>query len=138
MLFSLQGLIVATPTGSTAYAAAAGSSMVHPSVPAIILAPICPHSLSFRPIVVPSGVDIRISVSEDSRHTAWASFDGRNRREIKQGESVLVTTSKWCLPCVTDGDHLSDWFRSLSQCLNWNYRLQQKGFDGRASSEADE
>jgi len=47
------GLIISTPTGSTAYAMAAGASMCHPSVPSIIIAPICPHSLSFRPIVVP-------------------------------------------------------------------------------------
>ncbi|XP_065842240.1 NAD kinase-like [Oscarella lobularis] len=130
------GLIVATPTGSTAYSAAAGSSMVHPSVPAIILAPICPHSLSFRPILVPSGVSIKICVADDSRHTAWASFDGRNRQEIKQGDSILVTSSKWPLPCVTKGDHLTDWFRSLSECLNWNYRLRQKSLDDEASKES--
>lgn len=54
------GLIISTPTGSTAYAAAAGASMVHPNVPAIVIAPICPHSLSFRPIVVPAGVEIKV------------------------------------------------------------------------------
>jgi len=54
------GLIVSTPTGSTAYAAAAGASMIHPSVPAIMVTPICPHSLSFRPIVVPAGVELKV------------------------------------------------------------------------------
>lgn len=54
------GLIVSTPTGITAYAVAAGASMVHPSVPAIMVTPICPHSLSFRPIVVPAGVDLKV------------------------------------------------------------------------------
>lgn len=54
------GLIISSPTGSTAYAMAAGASMCHPSVPAIIICPICPHSLSFRPIVVPAGVDLRV------------------------------------------------------------------------------
>ncbi|CAG2122000.1 unnamed protein product, partial [Medioppia subpectinata] len=57
------GLIVSTPTGSTAYAVAAGASMIHPSVPAIMVTPICPHSLSFRPIVVPAGVELKICVS---------------------------------------------------------------------------
>lgn len=56
------GLIVSTPTGSTAYAAAAGASMIHPSVPAILVTPICPHSLSFRPIVVPAGVELKVSL----------------------------------------------------------------------------
>lgn len=56
------GLIVSTPTGSTAYAVAAGASMIHPSVPAIMVTPICPHSLSFRPIVVPAGVELKVSI----------------------------------------------------------------------------
>ncbi|KAG8334040.1 hypothetical protein J6590_098373, partial [Homalodisca vitripennis] len=80
------GLIVSTPTGSTAYAVAAGASMIHPSVPAIMVTPICPHSLSFRPIVVPAGVELKISVSPDSRNTAWVSFDGRNRQELFHGD----------------------------------------------------
>ncbi|XP_069753626.1 NAD kinase-like isoform X2 [Narcine bancroftii] len=53
------GVIVSTPTGSTAYAAAAGASMMHPNVPAIMITPICPHSLSFRPIVVPAGMELK-------------------------------------------------------------------------------
>ncbi|KAK3854917.1 hypothetical protein Pcinc_038647, partial [Petrolisthes cinctipes] len=82
------GLIVSTPTGSTAYAVAAGASMIHPSVPAIMLTPICPHSLSFRPIVVPAGVELKIAVSKDSRNTAWVSFDGRKRQELFHGDSL--------------------------------------------------
>lgn len=54
------GLIVSTPTGSTAYSGSAGGSMVHPSVPCIMVTPICPHSLSFRPIVVPAGVELKV------------------------------------------------------------------------------
>jgi len=57
----LLGLIISTPTGSTAYAVAAGASMIHPSVPAIMVTPICPHSLSFRPIVVPAGVELSVN-----------------------------------------------------------------------------
>lgn len=72
--------------GSTAYALAAGASMIHPSVPAIMVTPICPHSLSFRPIVVPAGVELKISVSPDSRNTSWVSFDGRNRQELRHGD----------------------------------------------------
>lgn len=59
---SFTGVIVSTPTGSTAYAAAAGASMIHPNVPAIMITPICPHSLSFRPIVVPAGVELKVSL----------------------------------------------------------------------------
>jgi NAD+ kinase len=55
------GIIIATPTGSTAYSLAAGASMVHPSVSCMVVTPICPHSLSFRSIVVPAGVEISVS-----------------------------------------------------------------------------
>ena len=60
LMFILSGLIVSTPTGSTAYAVAAGASMVHPSVAAILVTPVCPHSLSFRPIILPAGVELKV------------------------------------------------------------------------------
>lgn len=80
------GLIISTPTGSTAYSGSAGGSMVHPSVPCIMVTPICPHSLSFRPIVVPAGVELKISISPDSRNTSWVSFDGRNHQQLLHGD----------------------------------------------------
>ncbi|XP_065353829.1 NAD kinase-like isoform X3 [Cloeon dipterum] len=123
------GLIVSTPTGSTAYAVAAGASMIHPSVPAIMVTPICPHSLSFRPIVVPAGVELKISVSPDSRNTSWVSFDGRNRQELKHGDSLRVTTSIYPVPSICAQDQISDWFDSLAECLHWNVRKRQKHLD---------
>lgn len=137
------GLIVSTPTGSTAYAVAAGASMIHPSVPAIMVTPICPHSLSFRPIVVPAGVELKISVSPDSRNTAWVSFDGRNRQELIHGDSLHVTTSIYPVPSICAQDQISDWFASLAECLHWNVRKKQKAMDelsdlSRSSSMANE
>ncbi|CAL4060149.1 unnamed protein product, partial [Meganyctiphanes norvegica] len=123
------GLIVSTPTGSTAYAVAAGASMIHPSVPAIMVTPICPHSLSFRPIVVPAGVELKIAVSRDSRNTAWVSFDGRKRQELKHGDSLRVTTSIYPVPSICAEDQIADWFASLDECLRWNDRKRQKHFD---------
>ncbi len=70
-LLSLPGVIVSTPTGSTAYAVAAGASMIHPNVPAIMITPICPHSLSFRPIVVPAGVELKVN----PQHLLLFGFD---------------------------------------------------------------
>merc|ERR1712241_314470 len=120
------GLIVSTPTGSTAYAVAAGASMMHPSVPAIMVTPICPHSLSFRPIVVPAGVELKITVSPDSRNTAWVSFDGRRRQELEHGDSLHVTTSIYPVPSICSQDQISDWFASLADCLHWNERKKQR------------
>lgn len=56
------GIMLATPTGSTAYSVAAGGSMVHPNVPAILLTPICPHSLTFRPVILPDYAEIILKV----------------------------------------------------------------------------
>eukprot|EP00794_Sanderia_malayensis_P015212 gene15212-16783_t len=114
------GLIISTPTGSSAYAAAAGASMVHPAVPGIVIAPICPQSLSFRPIVVPAGIELKVHLSSDSKRSAWASFDGRNRKEITKSKCIRITTSIYPLPCVVSSSHLSDWFESLAECRHWN------------------
>ncbi|XP_078413902.1 NAD kinase-like isoform X4 [Cetorhinus maximus] len=119
------GVIVSTPTGSTAYAAAAGASMIHPNVPAIMITPICPHSLSFRPIVVPAGVDLQIMLSPDARNTAWVSFDGRKRQEICHGDSITITTSCYPVPSICFRDPVNDWFDSLAECLHWNVRKKQ-------------
>eukprot|EP00117_Sycon_ciliatum_P033449 scpid36589/ scgid25733/ NAD kinase; Poly(P)/ATP NAD kinase len=123
------GLIVATPTGSTAYAAAAGASMVHPSVQAMVVTPICPHSLSFRPIMVPGGVKIEVKVPLDGRGTGAVSCDGKNRQELARGDSVSISMSIYPLPCIDGADHVSDWFTSLSSCLHWNARTKQKQLD---------
>jgi len=123
------GLIVSTPTGSTAYAVAAGASMIHPSVPAIMVTPICPHSLSFRPIVVPAGVELKICVADDSRNSAWVSFDGRKRQELLLGDCLRVTTSIYPVPSICSEDQISDWFDSLAECLHWNVRKKQRQFD---------
>ncbi|XP_038076804.1 NAD kinase-like isoform X2 [Patiria miniata] len=123
------GLIISTPTGSTAYAAAAGAAMMHPNVPAILITPICPHTLSFRPIVVPAGVELMIMVSPDARHTAWVSLDGRNRQEIHKGWCLRITTSVFPVASICSADQISDWFDGLVECLHWNTRHQQKALN---------
>ncbi|XP_074074814.1 NAD kinase isoform X2 [Macrotis lagotis] len=129
------GVIVSTPTGSTAYAAAAGASMIHPNVPAIMITPICPHSLSFRPIVVPAGVELKITLSPEARNTAWVSFDGRRRQEICHGDSISITTSCYPLPSICFRNPVSDWFESLAECLHWNVRKKQNHFSGEEEEE---
>jgi NAD+ kinase len=73
------GICVATPTGSTAYNLAAGGSLCHPDNPVILITAICAHTLSFRPIILPDAVVLRIGVPYDARSSSWASFDGRER-----------------------------------------------------------
>ncbi|XP_064423759.1 NAD kinase [Latimeria chalumnae] len=132
------GVIVSTPTGSTAYAAAAGASMIHPNVPAIMITPICPHSLSFRPIIVPAGVELKIMLCPNARNTAWVSFDGRKRQEIRHGDSITITTSCYPLPSICFRDPVNDWFESLAECLHWNVRKKQNHFGAEEEEEEEE
>ncbi|KND00933.1 uncharacterized protein SPPG_04034 [Spizellomyces punctatus DAOM BR117] len=124
------GLVLSTPTGSTAYSLSAGGSLVHPEVPSVLVTPICPHTLSFRPMLLPDSTDIRIQVPRDSRTSAWASFDGRHRIELKKGDYVTVTMSRWPMPTVCEVDQGTDWSESLRRCLHWNERTRQKPFVG--------
>lgn len=89
------GLTVSTPTGSTAYSLSAGGSLVHPQIPALLITPICPHTLSFRPMLLPDSMELRICVPYNSRSTAWASFDGRGRVELKR-KHTLPQIITWC------------------------------------------
>lgn len=120
------GIIMSTPTGSTAYSMSAGGSMVHPSVPAILFTPICPHSLSFRPIVFPDSAKLRIQISEDARSHAWASFDGKSRQQLRRGDGLLVQMNLFPVPTVNKTDHTGDWFQSLDRAFNFNGRATQK------------
>ncbi|XP_010534740.1 PREDICTED: NAD kinase 2, chloroplastic-like isoform X1 [Tarenaya hassleriana] len=120
------GVIVATPTGSTAYSTAAGGSMVHPNVPCMLFTPICPHSLSFRPVILPDSARLELKIPEDARSNAWVSFDGKRRQQLSRGDSVRIYMSEHPLPTVNKSDQTGDWFRSLIRCLNWNERLDQK------------
>ncbi|KAI9326922.1 ATP-NAD kinase-like domain-containing protein [Zopfochytrium polystomum] len=124
------GLVVATPTGSTAYSLSANGSMVHPSVPTICVTPICPHTLSFRPMLLPDSIEFKVVVpARGSRtSTAWASFDGKNRTELCSGDFVSVTMSKYPVPTVCADDQSKDWIESLRRCLNFNVRTKQKEF----------
>ncbi|KAF5326131.1 hypothetical protein D9611_000135 [Ephemerocybe angulata] len=122
------GLTISTPTGSTAYSLSAGGSLVHPEIPAILVTPICPHTLSFRPILLPDSMELRICVPYNSRSTAWASFDGRGRVELKQGDHIRVTASKYPFPTVCADKQSTDWFHAISRTLKWNERERQKSF----------
>lgn len=120
------GIIFSTPTGSTAYSMAAGGSVVHPVVPAILVTPICPHVLSFRSMVFPDHVVIRCTVPKNARADACVSFDGRYRRLLHRGDSVVIRMSPYPVPTIDRSDHTADWLSSLKRNFNFNTRAQQK------------
>ncbi|MCJ1396589.1 hypothetical protein MMC18_009480 [Xylographa bjoerkii] len=123
------GVCVATPTGSTAYNLAAGGSLCHPENPVILVSAICAHTLSFRPIILPDTVVLRIGVPYDARTSSWASFDGRERVELCPGDYVTISASRYPFANVMpQGRRSEDWVKSISRTLQWNSRQRQKSF----------
>jgi NAD+ kinase len=110
------GLIISTPTGSTAYALSAGGSLLHPSVSGWILVPIAPHNLSNRPIVLPDDCEIVIEILSDRE--ASANFDMQSLASIEQGDRVVVRRAAHAAQFL----HPLGWnyFDSLRHKLHWN------------------
>ena len=87
------GIIVATPTGCTAYALSAGGPILHPTLAAMVLVPICPHTLSDRPIVVKSDSVVEMILTGDTDQTAQVTFDGQTNFPIRYGDRVYIRRS---------------------------------------------
>ncbi|XP_043692476.1 putative NAD kinase 3 [Telopea speciosissima] len=127
------GLILSTTSGSTAYSLAAGGSMVHPQVPGILFTPICPHSLSFRPLILPEYAILRVQVPFNSRGHTWASFDGKDRKQLAPGDALVCSMAPWPVPTACQLDSTSDFLHSIHDGLHWNLRKTQS-FDGPLDS----
>ena len=110
------GLIVASPTGSTAYALSAGGPMLHPSIPGWVLVPIAPHTLSNRPIVLSDTSEIAIELVNG--RDASASFDMQSLASLNRGDRILVRRSDYCVRFL----HPRGWnyFDTLRRKLRWN------------------
>jgi NAD+ kinase len=115
------GLIVASPTGSTAYSMAAGGPIVHPLVDALLLTPIAPHTLTNRPIVIPSTTAVRVTPALEGPHcSAYASFDGQSGLELVHGD--VVTVEKAVRPLKIIRAESRGYFAVLRQKLKWGER----------------
>lgn len=88
--YRADGLIVATPTGSTAYALSAGGPIVYPSLRVIVLAPICPHTLSNRPVLLPDSFELKIRVKADDQG-AMLTCDGQESAALGPTDTILIT-----------------------------------------------
>ena len=114
------GLIISTPTGSTAYSLAAGGPIVEPTVPAIIISPICPHSLTQRPIVIPDRFEIAVTVSDQPGHVLL-TLDGQEVIPLKQHDIVkVVRYKKFSLKVISSPTR--DYFGVLREKLKFGMR----------------
>lgn len=130
------GMIISTPTGSTAYSLSTGGSIVHPLVNSLLVTPICPRSLSFRPLVLPSNTPITLRLSEKNRgRELEVSIDGRRRSrgvgvgmEVRVNGEHITKGQQWTggVPCVMrhakSGSEDDDgWVGGLNGLLKFNY-----------------
>lgn len=113
------GLVIASPTGSTAYALSAGGPILHPTLEAFVLAPICPHTLSARPIAVNSRSEIEINLihADDCR----VHFDGQTHRDMQIGDRVVIQRARNTVRLLQPVDH--NYYDTLRQKLRWGEKL---------------
>jgi NAD+ kinase len=110
------GLIVATPTGSTAYALSSGGPIIHPSLSVMALVPVCPHTLSNRPIVISS--ECRVEIVIRSADDARAHFDSHSHFELRAGDRIVVQRYAHAISLLHPVGH--SYYGMLREKLNWN------------------
>lgn len=117
--YKADGLIISTPTGSTAYSLSAGGPIVYPTVNAVCLTPICPHMLTNRPLIVPSEMPIRI-VSKARDEDAYLTVDGQIGSPLEGGDAVECSISDFDVLLISTPD--KTFFDVLRQKLKWGER----------------
>lgn len=115
--YSADGLIVATPTGSTAYSLAAGGPVIHPQVPGIILTPICPFTLTNRPLIVPEAAKIKIKLVEGASDNIL-TFDGQKGLEINDQDEIFIQKGPHPINMITLPGR--QYFDILKNKLKWS------------------
>ena len=111
------GLIVATPTGSTAYALSGGGPILHPSLDAIVLVPICPHTLTSRPVVVGGGSVIEVVLGDGAETAVQLSCDGRAKVELAPGDRISIRKHRPDLRLIHPAGH--EYYATLRAKLHW-------------------
>ena len=114
------GLIVATPTGSTAYNLAAGGPIVEPSVDAILVTPIAPHTLTNRPIIIPAAAAVRVQPHIDSRDEVFVTFDGQSGYQLEAGDVLQIGHADTPLRLIRPSTR--SYFEVLREKLKWGER----------------
>lgn len=114
------GLIIASPTGSTAYNLAAGGPIMHPSMDALLLTPIAPHMLTNRPIVVPASSEVRVAPAMADNDEVFVTFDGQSGHPLEPGDIITVVRAERPMRLIRSSTRT--YFDVLRQKLKWSER----------------
>ncbi len=117
------GIITATPTGSTAYGLSAGGPILFPTLNAITITPMCPHTLSNRPIVVDGNSQIKLVVTESNNIAPKLSYDGQVYFDLEIGDEILIKKHDCEFTLIHPSHH--EYFSVLREKLSWNVHLLQ-------------
>ena len=117
--FRADGVIVSTPTGSTAYSLAANGPILTPDVDAMVVTPICPHLLTLRPIVVRGDASLMVR-AEDIPHVALLTVDGQRAVELRLGDEIRCRRSEYTVNLVRLAE--GGFFEALRNKLSWGER----------------
>jgi NAD+ kinase len=118
--FVADGVVIATPTGSTAYSLAAGGPIVFPTLEAILVTPLCPHALSARPVVAAPDERIGIELGRKNAHDALLTTDGRCRGKVKPGERITVHSADFKTRLITP--RRKSYYDILRNKMKWGGR----------------
>lgn len=119
--YESDGIIFATPTGSTAYSLSAGGPIISPDLDVILVTPVCPHSLSARPIVLPADVEIRVSFAEDQAGMDMA-VDGQISVPLDYTETIRIRKTNYSARMITLPE--TNFFHTLRTKLGWSGRVR--------------
>jgi len=115
------GLVVSTPTGSTAYALSGGGPLLHATLEAMVLVPICPHTLTNRPLVINANSKVEIVIGESKQTTSQVTFDGQTAFDVKPGDKISIQRKATNIHLIHPAGY--DYFEILRAKLHWSEQL---------------
>ena len=118
------GLIIATPTGSTAYALSCGGPIIHPNLDAFVIVPICPHTLSDRPLVIKSSSTIEIKVNPKPNNSPQVACDGNIAGNLNSNDRLNISIANEKVTLLHPNDH--SYYEQLRSKLNWGHSSRTK------------
>ncbi|VAW62115.1 NAD kinase [hydrothermal vent metagenome] len=115
------GLVISTPTGSTAYSLSSGGPLLHSTLDAMVIVPICPHTLTNRPLVINSSSEIKIVIGKREQSTAQVTFDGQTAFDVKPSDEIIIQKKPNNITLIHPTNY--DYFNILREKLRWSEQL---------------